>query len=170
MITDPKGIDAPIQDIQQIFIDELWTNVASDKKQFNGRVFGNLINEVLTPEVHVSGTNDYKSVKFNDKLSALSWFDVNNETVSFNAGQVVQNVGIFFAVNLKDIYPTLSHRAVEEVHTDVIKLLDKAEVKGIITGESAYGDFDIKNLKHPNMQPWHIFRIDYTMKYNLLTC
>jgi len=170
MIQDPKGIDAPIQDVQEIFIDELWADVSSSKKQFNGRVFGNLINESLTPEVHVSGTNDYKAVKFNDKLSVLSWFDVNDETESFDAGQVVHNVGIFFAVNLKDLYPDLSHRAVEEAHGAVIKLLDKAEVKGIVTGAKAYGDFDIKNLKHPNMHPWHIFRIDYTMKYSLLTC
>ena len=35
MIVNPVGIDAPIQYIQQIFIDELWLNLDDSKKQFN---------------------------------------------------------------------------------------------------------------------------------------
>ena len=169
MIDNPIGIDAPIQELQELFIDELWTDIAADKKQFNHRVFRNLDrNGNLIPEIIVSGSNEYEEVKFNDSLTALSWFDVSDTPTSFDGGQSTREVGIFFAVNLTEIYPNLDHRAVEEVHRDVLELLDSSNVQGdAITGEAAYGDFSVDNLKRYNMQPWHVFRIPYLMQYTI---
>lgn len=171
MIINPVGIDAPIQVIQQLFIDELWLDIDSSRKEFNDRVFRNLDKEGnIYPEVFIDNTNDYRRVKFNDRLDVLSWFDVSPIPNSFNGGYSTREVGIFFAVNLDKLYPDLAHRAVEESHRDVLQLLDLSNVLGdAITGELAYGDFNVDNLKLYDMQPWHVFRINYLMEY-IINC
>lgn len=170
MIDNPKGIDRPIQEMQQLFIDKLWTNIDASKKEFNHRVFRNVRNGDLIPEVY-DGSNEYKEVKFNDNLDVLSWFDVDDSTNSINGEQVNQNVGVFFAVNLKKLYPLLSHRAVEESHVAVRKVLklrsSEFEITGLVTGLAAYGDFNTDNLKHPDMQPWHVFRFNCNVSFTL---
>jgi hypothetical protein len=172
MIQEPKGIDLPIQEMQQLFIANLWPDTDASKKEFNHRVFGNLDKEDnLYPETFIDNTKDYKRVKFNDNLYSLSWFDVSDTTDSYQLGQIEQSVGVFFAVNLAKLYPALTHRAVEESHLAVQRILLKRsgefEITGITTGAAAYGDFDITNLKDYNMQPWHVFRFDCNVKYSL---
>lgn len=174
MIENPVGIDAPIQELQQLFIDELWTHLDSSKKEFNHRVFKNQKKDRVIPEVFTEKGNSiikgaYEEVVFNKRLDVLSWFDVPNTDDSFDGGQFSATVGIFFAVNLNAIYPDLSHRAVEEVHRDVLNLLDKAQVLGVIRNEDAYGDYSTEGLKNYNMQPWHVFRINYKMDY-IINC
>ena len=162
MITNPVGIDFQIQAMQNLFINKLWTDVSAPKKQFNHRVFKNEKNGEVYPALFNDSTNDYKNVIFNDRLSVLSWFDVVDSTNSFNSNQATQTVGVFFAVNLKDIYPNLSHRAVEEAHRDALSILSMRPSNFVITelisNKDAYGDFSVDNLKAFNMQPWHVFR------------
>lgn len=170
MILDPKGIDLPIQEMQQLFIDNLWQNVDVSKKQFNHRVYSNVRRDNVIPEIYIGG-NEYQEVKFNDNLHVLSWFDVSDTTDSYRLGQVNQSVGVFFAINLDKLYTELTHRAIEESHIEVQKVLLKRasefEITGITTGKQAYGDFSTENLKAFNMQPWHVFRFDCNVKYSL---
>jgi len=172
MIDSPVGIDFPIQEMQQLFIANLWPNIPTAKKEFNHRVFSNEDKDGNDyPEVLISGTNDYRRVKFDDRLSVLSWFDVADNTDSYNLGQINHSVGVFFAVNLKDLYPTLPHRATEEAHLEVQEILLKRsgefEVTGIKRRSEAYGEYSTENLKAFNMQPWHVFRFDCDVKYSL---
>lgn len=171
MITNPKGIDLPIQEMQQLFEANLWTDIPANKKEFNHRAWRNLRNGFLIPEVQIDDTSEYREVKFQDNLTVLSWFDVSPSTDSMDGEQVIQEVGIFFAVNLEELYPSLSHRAVEESHADVRKVLKKRSsefnVLGITTGIEAYGDFDTANLKHPDMQPFHVFKYNCNVSFTL---
>lgn len=174
MISNPKGIDRPIQEMQQLFIDKLWTNIDMSKKQFNHRVFKNYNpkNGLIYPGLHVNGTRDYKNVVFDDKLTVLSWFDVANETNSVDGEQVTQNVGVFFAVNLVELYPNLFHRTEEEAHVDVRKIMklraSEFQIQGIVTNREAYGDFDtIPEIQKYNMNPWHVFRLNCNLSFTL---
>lgn len=168
MIDNPIGIDYPIQIVQKSFIDELWLDVDDSKKQFNARVFRNYDKDGnIYPEIYLDN-GDYKKVRFNDNLDVLSWFDVPDTPTSFDSGYETSIVGIFFAVNIEKLYPGLSHRAVEEVHRDVLNVLDITNVQdGIIKGGPAFGDFNtnLDSLKGFNVQPWHVFRINYLMSY-----
>ncbi len=91
MIDKPKGVSRPIQEMQQLFVDNLWTDISYSKKVFNQRVFknedkhGNVI-----PEVLIESTNDYKDVRFDDRLSVLGWFDVADDTNTYEVGQITQ--------------------------------------------------------------------------------
>lgn len=171
MIINPKGIDLPIQEMQILFQNNLWLNIESNKKRFYHRVFRNMKNDTIRPEVFEEIDNNYKEVICNKRLSSLSWFDVESKTDTYNLGQMTHNVGVVFIVNLYDLFPNLSHRAVEESHLAVQKILLKRpnefQITDIITGIEAYGDFDIENLKNPDMQPWHVFRFNCNVKYSL---
>jgi len=172
MIQDPKGIDLPIQEMQCLFDDNLWHHVGTDKKRFYHRVFKNPKDGIIRPEVFTEIGNNYKEVKFDKRLTVLSWFDVSETQDNYIPGQNEKEVGIFFAVNLTELYPTLSHRAVEESHIDVAKvvLMHPSFImpfNSIVERELAYGDFDTSNLKGYNMQPWHVFRINCNVIYNV---
>lgn len=166
MITNPVGIDRPIQVIQQMLIANLWTDFNCS---FNHRIFRNERNGKIIPEVFIDSSNDYKEVKFDDRYDVLSWFDVSDRTSSIDGTQINQEVGIFFAVNIKKLYPAIAHRAVEEVHRDVLAQIRKrpmiCEVIGLSTGKAAYGDLDTDGLVKYNMQPWHTFRYNCNIKY-----
>jgi hypothetical protein len=171
MIDTPKGIDRPIQEMQQLFVDNLWTDIDISKKSFNHRVFKNKDrNGNDIPQIY-KGNREYRNVSFNDRVDVLSWFDVSDNTNSYNLGQVTQDVGVFFAVKLDKLYTSLAHRAIEESHLDVQKILLKRpkefEITGITTGAAAYGDFSTENLKTFNMQPWHVFRFNCNVSFTL---
>lgn len=165
------GIDRPIEEMRQLFIDNLWANIGASKKEFNHRVERIDVKGLLTPQVLIDGTNDYKRVSFNDRLSVLSWFDVALSTNSADGEQYNQDVGIFFAVNLKDLYPSITYRAQEEAHLDVrnvIKLRPMSfGIDGISIREEAYGDFSTEGLKGYNTHPWHVFRFNCNVSYTL---
>lgn len=172
MINDRKGIDLPISDMQDLFNKHLWTDFNTE---YNHRVFANEKNGNVIPQVYLGKSNkkEYKDVRFDDRLDALCWFDVSNNTNSYNLGQITQEVGVFFAVNLGKLFPDITHRAVEESHLAVQQILKKRptdwEITGITTNTPAYGDYFTDNLKAFNMQPWHVFRFECNVKY-LLNC
>lgn len=170
MIDNPVGIDLPIQEMQQLFINNLWLDIPDGKKKFYHRVFNNPKDDNNRPEVFISN-NNYEEVKFNKRLDVLSWFDVSEDSEDYKFGQNFKDVGIFFAVNLANLYPTLSHRAVEESHRDVVKIIQKNPLfkmpYDIIEGKGAYGDYDTNNLKAYNMQPWHVFSINCSVSYSI---
>lgn len=172
MIINPKGIDRPIQEMQQLFAAHLWGSLSPSKKGYYHRVFANGRRGEAIPEIY-TGNGEYNEVLFDDMLSAQLWFDVADSTESLANGQIVQGCGIVVIVNLKDIYPTLAHRAEEESHLSVQKVLSRMprefELIGITTGLNAFGQYNTDKLKYPNMHPWHVFRFDCKIHYSL-TC
>ncbi|MFZ7121780.1 MAG: hypothetical protein ACOWWH_12640 [Eubacteriaceae bacterium] len=171
MIENPVGVDAPIQMMQQLFISNLWLNVGTNNKEFNHRVFGINKNGKIRPFVLIDNTNDYKEVSFSDNKSVLGWFYAYEELNSYNKRQISRNVDVFFAVNLNDLYSELRHRTEEEVYRDVQKVLlmmpSDFEITNIVSGSEAYGIFDNLESKKINMHPWHVFKFECVVKYQL---
>lgn len=195
-IINPIGIDAQIENMRKhlftnLFVDRLTTNVWDDSKIWNdleiwndyasgqglNRLFGHRIYKIDNksgepqPSLYAGG-NEYQNVKFDDRYDVIMWFDVKENTSAFNFGAVQDEVDIFFIVNLKTLYPTLQHRAVEEVHLEVYKQIIKRNnwnVTNLVRGEGAY-DYNIDDLKHADAQPFHVFkytcRVDYTLECN----
>lgn len=167
MIANPQGIDLPIQQLQQLFISRLWTEFNC---QFNHRTYKTYENDRLVPKVLIEGSDRYTDVTFDNKLDALCWFDVGGETDNIDGEFITEQVGIFFAVNLSKIYPTLAHRAEEEAHSDVLKMINRKKrsfkVVKLIKDEKAFGAYYIDELKAYNMQPWHTFRFNCNVNYS----
>lgn len=170
MINKPIGLDFKLQEMQKLFIANLWLDIPEGKKSFNHRVFKNRRDGLLIPEIYTNKGN-YQEVLFDDRLTALSWFDVADSTTSYDYGSIIQEVGIFFVVNLEKLHVGLTHRTIEEAHLAVQKVLLKRPmefmIESIVTGERAYGDFPLNKLKYPDMQPWHAFRFNCSVTYQL---
>lgn len=164
------GIDIPIATLRQSFADNLWMNVTN--KTFYARVFRNLgTNQELIGEVFNGGV-DYEEVHFDDRLNVLCFFDVGDTVANLDPeNQTTEEVGIVFAVKLTSIYPSLAYRATEEVYRDVLDVINDTSALSvtpneIIRGLPAYGDLSTTGLVGYNMQPWHTFRVNTTMKLN----
>jgi len=161
-----KGIDIQIERLQDRFKDKLWTSVSSTNKDYFGRIYRNERDGDVIPQRFVSG-NDYKDVLLNDKKAVTCFFDVQPEEsyeFQFNA-----NVWILFAVNLKTLYPSITDRATEYVHEDVVREIKKIggwNVTGLVRGLPAFADYSLVK-DSDDMQPFYLFRINCEVKYPL---
>jgi len=173
MIVKPVGIDYPIQDMQELLTANLWAAVPLAKKAIYHRVFANRNkNNQLEPQVYIDSKSEYETVVFDDRKDFIVWFDVDSQTSAFNNSLAKQDVGVVVIVNLKNVYPLLAHRAVEEAHLDVQKIINKRQpawdITQLITGVEAFGEFDISRLKYPDHHPWHVFRFNCSVTFNYL--
>jgi hypothetical protein len=112
-------------------------------------------------------------VLWNDKASAVSFFSASDSVV-IEKGQGRVDVALIFFVNLSKLKPDATHRADEEVRTDVLKTLGYASfgfaLKGYETGVKNVlreypGSQRDKNLSKLDMQPIHAFRINLNLIY-----
>jgi|GEM_PF-1631721 len=160
------GIDYKIDVLRAVFQASLFTSVVGNTYTAYGRAFVNTNEfEESVPQVQTPSTNEYVSVKFNDGLDGLS-FMVVEPAVDFVNGSLKANVAIYFAVNLDVLYPTVTERAVEYLHRDVINIVKYTAFKitKIITGLDAYANFGLVKVSD-NMEPHYLVRFDTEIEY-----
>jgi hypothetical protein len=165
------GIDVPISILRDSFATQLWTGVTN--KIFYSLVDRNNDREgKLVDEIYTSN-NEYEEVQFDDRRSVVCFFDANGNLEGLNGNsEMTRNVGIIFAVNISKVYPLLTYRAKEELYRDVRNVILTTQALDIVPAEitpglNAYGDLSTEVLGQYNMHPWHTFRVDTTMKFNL---
>ena len=80
-------------------------------------------------------------------------------------------VEIYFSVNLDTLYPTVTERAVEYLHRDVVKELNNYSFDIIkYVGElKAFERFGLVK-ETDNMEPFYLVRFDTEIEYNLNEC
>lgn len=169
----PKGIDIPIQQMQTHLFDELSDTWSTTSYSSFGRCYKNThgLDGGLLPEVF-AGT-DYFTLLDIDKGDAFSFFVDNNKT-AYEGGQYTTEVSIIFFCNLKKLKSSITHRADEEVRIDVQKILETRlfgfELIGIETGEdNVFSGFDEDFIKNDDLQPYHCFKVNTILKYNINT-
>jgi hypothetical protein len=163
------GVDVPILQLTTLFTSNLWTTKTNE---FNGRCFrnqrdGNTIPEVLNTALTTK--IEYKEVLQNDKFAAVCFFDVLNTRVIGKSKGTVQ-VNIHFAVNLETLYSSVDERQTEYAYQDVLDLIKTSsfEATGLVTGIESYSPF-LFNV-NDDMQPYHLFRIETELNYNIKNC
>ena len=172
-ITNPEGIDVPIQKLQNRFTNNLWTGVRADDATKN-KVYNSYGRAVIVegvPKVFnpAAVNNGYYELLMNDRASAQSFFIVNdNNKVGFDEFEA--DVSLYFMVNLEHL-SSLSTRAEQEVINDVRSYLRNEpygfELTAIVSGDESVSDFDQVKVKD-NLQPYFCFRFDMTLKYQYL--
>ena len=160
------GIDKHIETLKDMFTSKLYTSF--DYTSY-GRAFMNDRDEKVIPEV-LDSDNEYKEVLLDDNLAGLSFFVVDSEYVSDNPTLLNSKVYIYFAVNLSTLYSTVTERAVEYVHKDVITLINNTvfNLTGITTGKDVFSEFDI-NIGD-NMQPFYLVKFSTEVEWNINQC
>ena len=161
----PTGIDISIQRFQS-FLHKKLSAKWGDFECY-GRAYRNQKGNGYIPEIYDGG--NYKEVFFDDKISALSFFnvsDVQKELMS----QREADVSLIFCVNIQKLKPNIKHRADEEVRLDVIEICElnqfTFDMISVVTGiKSVFNEFDINQIKYRDLHPLHCFRINFKLKY-----
>lgn len=182
--TAPKGIDVKIQAYQGFIYDKLlatWGITGTDYNSY-GRAYRNQSEKGYIPEVFTGNSalsgKDYQEVLFNDRVKVQSFFGVG-ETQQFKAGAATAKVFLVFMCNVKELKPTIQHRADEEIRNDVEKLCASPRhgftMTGIITGiDSVFNEYPgvrrDEGMRFRDMHPKHCFRIDFDLLYNIFDC
>lgn len=171
----PVGIDTTIQALQKKLNNKLITTwgISDELYRCYGRCYRNQSANGYVPEVFISDSVGYKDLFLDDNYAATSFFGVERMDINDNfRGEA--DVHLVFAVNLKQLKPSIRHRADEEVHQDVIKVFNKngeTKLNSIVVGienvfreYTAWKDKD-KGVMYRDMQPFHFFRINFRLKY-----
>ena len=160
-ITDPTGIDLPIQTLQAQFLTHLFTGKLYSSY---GRAF---VNPGGLPYVYI-GSNDYQEALMDDSVEdAVSYFTVE-PIEEVHLSEAMATVSIYFMVNLSKLF-SYTHRAVEEVHQLVSREINRSpfQVTRLITGQESVKDFTTRNPERLNMQPFYCFKFECSITYKL---
>jgi hypothetical protein len=174
------GIDIPIQKYQTVLYNALkpiW-NVNDSNFNMYGRAYRNQDKEsnAYTPEVYI-GNNEYSDAYFDDTLNGSAFFGLGEVTKVTNA-DVQANVFVIFMVNLSKIKNGAT-RNDEEARIDVERIaltnIYGFFLTGIITGiDQVFKEYSgykaVKGIKFRDMQPWHCFRLNFQVNYNIYDC
>lgn len=176
--TTVTGVDIPIQKYQTVLYNALKTTWPITDSTFNmyGRAYRNQTPDGYTPEIY-KGNDEYADSYFDDTLSGSAFWGVNEITKVTN-GDVQANLFVIFMVNLDLIKPGTT-RNDEEARIDTERIAMKRDygffLTGIITGiDQVFKDYSgyktVKGIKFRDMQPWHCFRLNFQVTYNIYDC
>lgn len=181
--TAPVGVDIPIQKLQSYLHDKLLTKWGLQNAQYEayGRCYRNQKESGYIAEVYVGG-GEYKEVYLDDRISVLSFFGLSGD-IEFEVTNTA-DVHLIFWVNIKKLKPAIVHRADEEVRKDVQQLVDNGYQGFQLTGmrlgiERVHQEYrgtimkaqeNFDTLKYRDMHPFHCFRLDFKVNYNINRC
>ncbi|MDB5288534.1 MAG: hypothetical protein JWR05_3483 [Mucilaginibacter sp.] len=166
------GIDIPVQKLQTVLYNQikgLWPVTDANFNMY-GRAYRNQLDTGYVPEVYI-GNGEYKDSYFDDTLKGSAFFGLGEVGKATKEGDVTANVFLIFMVNLDLIKPG-TNRNDEEVRIDIERLCLERNygffLSGIITGiDQVFKEYNIKSIKFRDMQPWHCFRLNFNITYNI---
>lgn len=126
----------------------------------------------FVPAVFKTGAKDYQMVAANDRVTCVSFFGVG-ETISFRNQNTVP-VHLIFSVNLKRLWD-VAFRADADARRDVQNIVHNKYNFSIVdmkTGiENVFAEYTStslrEKLKSADMQPYHVFRINFELNYHI---
>jgi hypothetical protein len=168
------GIDIPIQKLQSLLYDQIKTIWSVTDSTFNmyGRAYRNqLLDGSYIPEVYV-GNKEYKDSYFDDAKSGSAFFTY--ESTKVNGVDTIAVVSLIMMVNLAKIKPGTT-RNDEEARVDIERMVSNGVygffLTGIVTGiDQVFKEYGTKSIKYRDMQPWHCFRLNFNITYNIYDC
>lgn len=175
----PTGIDIHIQKLQRFLFSELKKTWGITNDVFfdcYGRAYRNQVKDGFIPEAYI-GNKEYREILFDDNRKAITFFGVG-ENIRYNHGTATAPVYLIVMVNLAQIKGGIT-RADEETHVDVQKLLQPGrsgfEMLEFLTGiENVFKEYSgwraKDGMKYRDMQPFHCFRINLSLTYNIQDC
>ena len=180
-ITNPEGIDFYIQRLQTSlysYLKTLWgltDSAAGTRYDCYARAHQQWTKDNgIVPYAYV-GADEYREVFFDDTKACISFFDLGS-VFQTKVGFSTANVSLYFHLNLNVVKPS-AFRLDENVRNDVKNFIDSGgngfSANNIMIGEKKvlenYGGYRKRvGMKHTDMHPFHLFRIDMTY-YNYST-
>ena len=173
--TAPVGIDSHINDFQTYLYNKLKTtwNVTDLEFEMFGRAYRNQTDDGYTPERYV-GNKEYKDLYWDDKLKAMAFFGVKEDS-QVNAGTLTSDCFLIFMVNLQQLKPA-NERKDEEIRNDVQRLCIAMKSGFIFSGfktgiDSVFSEYSgwkkTIGMKFKDHYPLHCFRLDFKVTYSV---
>lgn len=175
-ISNPVGLDAIIQDMQNYLSNQLsWLVLSFGRAYKNEDKDGNFF-----PEVYVA-ENEYLNVFASDLTDSMSFFDTS-DTIDYNREpnstyyDKEQEVKIIFFVNLEKA-KNLSHRADENINNDIETAIQSYSsklanwyIESVQTGiENVYSNYNYDGTVIVNYEPFYIVSFNMLVKYRKAT-
>lgn len=176
---DVAGIDIQIQKMQTTIYGKLlpvW-NVNDSTFTMYGRAYRNQSNDGYIPEVY-TGNNEYKDSYFDDTLSGSAFWGVGDIERVDKSASTTADVFLIFMVNLAKIKPG-KDRNDEQARVDVEQICMSRDygfyLNAVVTGIDQvfkeYGGYKkTKGIEFRDMHPWHCFRLNFKLTYNIYDC
>jgi hypothetical protein len=170
------GVDIPIGKLQSDLYNHLleqWGLTNTDFYSFP-RCYRTKTSDGWIAE-NYEGNNRYKEVYLDSKLKA-SFFFGEASTVKVS-NYLETDIHVVFFVNTSALKPTITHRADEEIRNDVARFIYHGRYNfsltsietGIDTCLREYpGSRREKRLEGADMHPFHCFRLNLKLTYNIL--
>lgn len=168
---NPQGVDKAIQALQVLLYEYLSAAWEVSDYMCYGRCYRNQTKDGYVPEVFIGG-KDYKENFLDDRLSAISFFGYEKNTMGLvNKAEV----HLIFCVNTKTLKAGISHRADEEVRSDVERALGQflygTTITTLIGLQRVFQEYNGWNrnesMKYRDMHPHHCFRINFQLAYEI---
>lgn len=158
--TSPTGIDEVVDNIQV----RLYNNL-SFPSSFNifDRAYKTESDNGVKLERYVGG-NEYKDVFVNDKTAGHIVFYLNEKS-DVKASAINGTLSVFCFADLSECYPSVIHRADQELHRDLYTVLRSYHITNITHGIDALRGY---NVKFQDIHPWHVCRFDLKLNYSLI--
>lgn len=130
------------------------------------RCYRNQTKNGFIPEVY--NGKDYKEVLLNDNTKVLSFFGIGNQITQENE-QMTANVHLIMFVNLQKLF---AGRHDETARQKVIQFASKGDYgfrfDSVQIGiDTVLSEYNGSKLTYKDLQPFHIFRLNFTINYNL---
>ena len=126
---------------------------------------------------HVVTKTDYKSVLFNDNVNMLSFFLKDDTVEETSNGIITSKVSVIFSCNLNNLFPTVPHRADEELKVLINSVIGYGKfsrgwtLTSIEDGlDNVYKEFKRDNVEWSNIAPRHLVRFNFNVEYCLGCC
>jgi len=173
--TAPVGIDFEIDKAQVHFSGK----IAANSSQWNPRVYINPFEKSAKtsnrkPEHFVIGSlNEYLEQYTNDLIDLHVFFVASeNPELDNTTGDVTQRVSMIIQANLKNMYPSISHRADEELHMAFYNAWNKWNLKtrfqfvNYETGiDNVFREFETNKIIYSDLHPRHCVRFNFDVRY-----
>ncbi len=183
--TNPKGIDYYVQQLQTKLHTQLLAKWGINSNQYKayGRCHRNKTDDGYTAENYEGTTaeKEYKEVYWDDSLTVSSFFGISAAGIKAGTTNSQADMHIVFFADLKKLAlkdsdnNVISHRADEELRTDVLAVIGKSSYGFTYTGTELWlenvlreypGSRRDDRLKYIDMHPIHCFRINLKLNYN----
>jgi hypothetical protein len=159
--TSPKGIDVVIDEIQTRLSTAIsWTNFNSYPRIYKEEIDGKVMPMLYT------GSKEYQDVFTNDGINGSLFFYPEDTRGAINNGYFNDvTLSMIVQLDLGTLYPTITHRADEEAHNDILlelaKISPTIKIISLVTGlKNVYSEFDTTQTQFDDISKFHVFRID----------
>lgn len=173
------GLDQPVQAYQKFLYPQImkgWGLTDDTVFDFYGRAYRNQTDDGYTPEIY-AGKKDYQELFFDDKKTALAFFGVQDQQ-GYQRGGITAKVYLIFMVNLQELKGTDAQLLDEETRNTVLQICARPRLgfrmTGFCTGiDKVFREYSgwrkSTGIKYRDEFPFHCFRIDFDVLYNIYT-